>query len=188
MALTPAEAALCGTALGALATFSSAWFIQRATSRRERDNRVWDRRMQVYDEVMIVVRRMAELRETVLRTGVFPERRDGEAAVVDDVVPLLARLEIYATDPLLDACKGTFEAGHEWNWAWGAWRTQRGNNPRRGEDDELWVEFELAADKAREADGLVLDLLRAEVHREQRPKRRKLPERLRLRQVNRRQS
>ncbi|MGV9878291.1 hypothetical protein [Streptomyces sp. NPDC003006] len=180
MGLTPAEAALCGTALGATATFSSAWYIQRATTRRERENRIWDRRMEVYDEVMIVVRRMADLRETVLRTGAFPERRAGEAAVVDDVVPLLARLEIYATDPLLDACKDMFDAGHEWNWAWGAWRTQRGNNPRRGEDDDLWVEFELTVDKSRESDGIVLDLLRAEVHTEKRRKRRKLREILRV--------
>ncbi|CAM5411523.1 putative protein OS=Streptomyces alboniger OX=132473 GN=CP975_12865 PE=4 SV=1 [Streptomyces alboniger] len=161
-------AALSGTALGALATFSSAWFIQRATTRRERENRIWERRAQVYDEVMILLRRMAVLREAVLRTGRFPKRRTGEPGPVDDVVPLLARLEIYASDPLLDACEDMFAARKAWQWAWGAWRTQRDHHPRRSDDDDLWVEFEARARESSEADDVVLRLLRAEMHAERR--------------------
>ncbi|MEU6992495.1 hypothetical protein ABZ953_17785 [Streptomyces sp. NPDC046465] len=166
MGLTPAEAALSGTALGALATSSSAWLIQRATTRRERENRIWDRRMAVYDEVMIVVRRMAGLRETVLRTGAFPERRAGETGPADDMSPLLARLEIYGSDALFGACKRAFTAWRQWNLAWAKWRTQRENNPRISDNDEFWVEFKVTVRKSRKADRRVLALLRAEVHPE----------------------
>lgn len=166
MGLTPAVAALGGTALGALATFSSAWLIQRATTRRERENRVWDRRMAVYDEVMIVVRRLADLRETVLRTGAFPERRAGETGPADDMSPLLARLEIYGSDALLAACKRAFTAWRRWNRAWAQWHTQRENNPRISDNDEFWVAFRETVRKSRKADRRVLALLRAEVHPE----------------------
>lgn len=178
MGLTPAEAALTGTAFGALATFSSAWLIQRATTRRERENRVWDRRMAVYDEVMIVVRRMADLREAVRRTGTFPERRSGETAPTDDMSPLLARLEIYGSDELLAACKHAFAARRRWKLAWGKWHTQRENNPRISDNDTFWVEFKKAVKKSRKADRRLLSLLRAEVHPERISARRKMLMRL----------
>ncbi|WP_055569548.1 hypothetical protein [Streptomyces atriruber] len=178
MGLSPAEAALTGTAFGALATFSSAWLIQRATTRRERENRVWDRRMAVYDEVMIVVRRMADLRETVRRTGAFPERRPDDTGPADAMSPLLARLEIYGSDALLTACKRAFAARRRWNLAWGTWHTQRDNNPRISDNDEFWVEFKKTVKKSRKADRRVLSLLRAEVHAERISVWRKLQTRL----------
>lgn len=173
MGLTPAEAALTGTAFGALATFSSAWLIQRATTRREHENRVWDRRMAVYDEVMIAVRRMADLRETVRRTGAFPERPPGAPVPADDMSPLLARLEIYGSDALLTACKRAFAARRRWKLAWGSWCTQQDNNPRISDNDAYWVEFKRAVKKSRKADHRLLDLLRSEIHPERISMRRK---------------
>ncbi|MEV7197720.1 hypothetical protein AB0N81_38910 [Streptomyces sp. NPDC093510] len=172
MGLTPAEAALSGTALGAAATFSSAWLIQLATTRRDREHRVWEQRVAAYVEAMALVRRSGDLRETAVRTGELRGSRDGAAAPADDMPALIARLEIFGTDVALDVCRDAFEATDAWQWAWGSWRTQEGNNPRRSTNDRLWVEFENSAATSREADLRVLELLRAEVRGEQLGRRR----------------
>ncbi|WP_409237462.1 hypothetical protein [Streptomyces sp. PA5.6] len=166
MGLTAVEAALTGTTLGALATFSSAWLIQRATTRREHDSRVWEVRRAVYDEAVVVVHRAGHLRDEVLRTGAFPERPVGGADPEHDMIALVARMSIYGTDALVAACEGSREAMLGWTSAWGAWRTQPETNPRRSATDPLWVEFTRRVAASGAADARVLRELRREVRLE----------------------
>lgn len=167
--LTAVEAALTGTALGSLATFSSAWYIQRATSRREHESRVWERRRGVYDEAVIVMHRIGHLRDEVEESGRFPEREPGDPDPLGDMPALVARMDIYGTDELLEACERVSEALDGWNTAWGAWRTQRETNPRRSASDPRWVRFLDCVQVSREAESRVIGLLRADVHVEPPP-------------------
>ncbi|MFJ2773375.1 hypothetical protein [Streptomyces sp. NPDC087300] len=177
MGLTAAEAALTGTALGSLMTFSSAWYIQRATTRREREHRVWERRRDVYDEAVIVMHRIGHLRDEVEEFGDFPERPAGAPDPLGDMTALVARMDIYGSDELLAACERASEALDGWNWAWGAWHTQQETNPRRSMSDPRWVRFLEAVAASRAAESRVIGLLRAEVHLERPPTWWKLRER-----------
>ncbi|QEU94143.1 hypothetical protein CP970_27465 [Streptomyces kanamyceticus] len=175
--LTAVEAALTGTALGSLATFSSAWYIQRATTRREHESRLWERRRGVYDEAVILMHRIGHLRDEVEETGAFPERAPGDPDPVGDMTALVARMDIYGTDELLAACERVFEALDGWNRAWGAWHTQRETNPRRSASDPRWVRFLDLVKVSREAESRAIGLLRSDVHVERPPEWWKLRER-----------
>lgn len=78
MRITPAEAAIIGTSLGATATLSAAWITQRATSRRERERRLWDRRVATYDDLMSTVHTYAQLRAHTRRSFDLPELREDQ--------------------------------------------------------------------------------------------------------------
>ncbi|MFE0175679.1 hypothetical protein ACFWZ2_25490 [Streptomyces sp. NPDC059002] len=177
MGLTAVEAALTGTALGSLATFSSAWYIQRATSRREHEHRVWARRRDVYDEAVIVMHRIGQLRDHVEEFGKLPERAAGAPDPLGDMTALVARMDIYGSDDLLEACECASEAFNGWNLAWGFWRTRREVNPRMSASDPRWVRFLESVAASRAAEKRVIELLRAEVHVERPPKWWKVKER-----------
>ncbi|NEA56176.1 hypothetical protein G3I60_18980 [Streptomyces sp. SID13666] len=134
---------------------------QRSTTRREREHRVWDRRMAVYDESLILIHRIAHDRGEMVRTGILPERRNPQTDRAD-ITPVLAKLEIYGSDQLLAAHEKTFEAMREWINAWGIWKTQEETNPRRSDRDPLWVIVTEGVRKAEEADRRFVELLRAE--------------------------
>ncbi|TGB00773.1 hypothetical protein [Streptomyces sp. MZ04] len=161
MTLSPATAAIIGMSLGAVASFSGAWFTQRATDRRERESRVWSRRMDVYEEAMVIVRRLGGLRVELGRTGDWP---DGTGAALTDAEVLAARLEIYASVPVLKAHLATFRAMRAWIAAWEEWDNQEGGYARMAESDELWREFIRRVAESEKSDHEFLSILRKEVH------------------------
>ncbi|MEV0114225.1 hypothetical protein AB0H77_13385 [Streptomyces sp. NPDC050844] len=163
MTLNPATAAIIGMSLGAVASFSGAWLTQHATNRRERENRVWTRCMAVYEEAMIVVHRLGDLRAELSVEGKWP---DGTRAAVADAHVLAARLEIYAGSTVLDAHWATFQAMRAWIEAWQDWDSQEGTNPRVSRTDPRWREFTELVEKSEEADRQFLRILRKEVHGE----------------------
>jgi hypothetical protein len=156
----PATAAIIGTTLGALATIAGASLTQFLTNRRERESRVWSRCMTVYEDAMITVRRLGELRSELSTTGNWP---DGTGAAVTDSHVLAARLEIYATTEVLDAHWATFTAMQAWIAAWEEWDSQEGDNARVSETDELWREFMRSVDASKESDRQFWITLRREV-------------------------
>ncbi|MGB8945045.1 MAG: hypothetical protein WCD21_33160 [Streptomyces sp.] len=160
MGLNPAEAAITGTTLGAIASFSGAWLTQHATDRRERENRVWARCMDVYEEAMIAVHRVGDLRSQLSDTGDWP---DGTGAAVSDVHVLAARLEIYATAPVLEAHWNALQATRAWIKAWHDWDNQEGTNPRVSRTDPLWQKFTEHVKESEDSDQLLLGILREEV-------------------------
>ncbi|MEV2250678.1 hypothetical protein AB0I94_08890 [Streptomyces sp. NPDC050147] len=160
MTLNPATAAIIGTTLGAIASISGALLTQHATNRRERENRVWSRRMAVYEDAMITVHRLAELRSELSRTGTWP---DGTGAAVTDSHALAARLEIYATTEVLDAHLDTFTAMRAWMHAWEEWDNQEEGHPRVSQSDGLWREFIRCVDASVESDRQFWIILRKEV-------------------------
>ncbi|MGW6272690.1 hypothetical protein [Streptomyces sp. NPDC055060] len=162
MTLNPATAAIIGTTLGAIASISGALLTQHATNKRERENRVWSRCMTVYEEAMITVHRLADLRAELSRTGTWPQGV-GTGAAVTDSHALAARLEIYATTEVLDAHWATFTAMRGWIDAWEEWDSQEGDNPRVSESDALWREFTRRTEESKKADRDFWIILRAEV-------------------------
>ncbi|MCX4670869.1 hypothetical protein OG453_29945 [Streptomyces sp. NBC_01381] len=163
MTLNPATAAIIGMSLGAVASFSGAWLTQHATNKRERENRVWTRCMEVYEEAMIVVHQIGDLRTELSATGELPV--DARAAMAGTHA-LAARLEIYATKPVLDAHWKHFKAMHAWKSALEAWDAQEGTNPRASRADPLWRKFTDRVKESEEADRQFLSTLRTEVHGE----------------------
>ncbi|MFG2648440.1 hypothetical protein [Streptomyces sp. NPDC048436] len=160
MTLNPATAAIIGTTLGAVATISGALLTQYWTNKRERESRVWSRCMTVYEEAMIAVHRLGDLRSELRRTGNWPE---GTGAAVTDSHVLAARLEIYATTEVLGAHWATFTAMRSWIDAWEEWDNQEGDNARVSESDELWRKFILCVEASEESDRVFWITLRKEV-------------------------
>ncbi|MEU5957160.1 hypothetical protein [Streptomyces sp. NPDC047525] len=168
MGLNPAEAAITGMTLGAIASFSGAWLTQHATDRRERENRVWSRCMDVYEEAMVAVHRVGDLRAQLSSTGEWP---DDTGAAVSDVHVLAARLEIYATDRVREAHWTAFQAMRAWINAWHDWDNQEGTNPRVSQTDPLWAEFTKLVEESEDSDHQLLGILRDEVHGKRKPRR-----------------
>ncbi|MGW7073197.1 hypothetical protein ACWGII_37390 [Streptomyces sp. NPDC054855] len=160
MTLNPAIAAIVGTTLGAIASISGVLLTQVATNKRERENRVWSRCMTVYEDAMITVHRLAELRSELSRTGTWP---GGTSSAQTDSHALAARLEIYATTEVLEAHWATFTTMQAWMHAWEEWDNQEGDNPRVSEADELWREFIRCVEASEESDRQFWITLRKEV-------------------------
>lgn len=157
--LNPATAAIIGTTLGAIASISGVLLTQIATSRRERENRVWSRCMTVYEDAMITVHRLAVLRSGLSETDTWP---GGTGAAETDSHALAARLEIYATTEVLEAHWATFTTMRAWMHAWEEWDSQEGD-PRVSESDELWREFIRCVKASEESDRQFWITLRKEV-------------------------
>ena len=166
--LNPATAAIVGMTLGAVASFSGAWLTQHATNKRERENRVWSRCMAVYEEAMIAIHRVGDLRTELSETGEWPA--DTRAAVADAHV-LAARLEIYAAVEVLDAHWNTFQAMNAWIDAWRDWAKQDETNPRVSRADPRWRKFIELVKESEESDRQFLGILRKEVHGERKQRR-----------------
>ncbi len=172
MRLTPVETAVIGTAVGAAASFSSAWFVQRATLARERESRVWERRAAVYEEALTSVKRGERFRADVLETGALPEIPEQRRSEVQaDLV--LARLEIYGSPRLVEAHRRTAAEMRQWVRDFASWKEQatQGRTPVRSPADPLWAAVTLQADRARVVDLEFTGLVQADIQA-QRPGRR----------------
>ncbi|WP_405866763.1 MULTISPECIES: hypothetical protein [unclassified Streptomyces] len=175
MRLTPVEATLIGTTVGALASFSSTWFIQRATLARERESRIWERRAAVYEDALTSVNRGERFRAGVLETGDLPEVPGQRGREVEaDLV--LARLRIYGSRRVVDAHLGTIAAMTEWITSFATWREQaaHGRTPVRDPaTDPLWGTVLREAERARSVDLEFVRIVQEEIQADEaeRPRR-----------------
>ncbi|MGK3938147.1 hypothetical protein ABK046_06905 [Streptomyces caeruleatus] len=168
MRITPAEAAIIGTSLGATATLSAAWITQRATSRRERERRLWDRRVATYDDLMSTVHTYAQLRAHTRRTFDLPELEGVRNEAMHSAAALAARIELYSSAPLREACERSFDGMQRWLEAWEEWHEQGPSVRLPSQADGLWKKFTKRVEEAEEADSELLELLLADVHGERR--------------------
>lgn len=166
MRITPAEAAILGTSLGATATFSAAWMTQRATSKRERERRLWDRRTDTYADLMTTVHALAQDRARTELTGERPDDQSRSAAARESAGALAARVELYSSEDLRDACASAFTCADNWIEAWERWH-RRGPGVRlRSTRDRKWQTFTECVAASQDADSHLLKLLLKDVHEE----------------------
>ncbi|TDU01855.1 hypothetical protein EDD99_0235 [Streptomyces sp. 846.5] len=159
MAIDAAEAALIGASVGAAASIFTTTVTHLAAGRRERVARVWGRRAAVYDELVVIVRRVGRLRDAVLASGEFPAH--GEALVADTLA-VAARLGLYAPKHLVSAYSTSTEAMERWLRAWGEWHEQQETNARMSSVDPLWNAFVAGVETSENADQRLMRLLRAD--------------------------
>ncbi|MFJ4517477.1 hypothetical protein [Streptomyces sp. NPDC088816] len=173
MQLTPAAAALIGAGLTGTITFATGFLTQWATRSRDRDQRIWERRAAVYEDVLVLVRQMAEDRKNLVHHR-SSEPWDSDL-VPENLSRVYAKLEIYGTAELVKAHEESGEAMKEWLLAFLAWKDSAGENagvPRPGEDG-LWDVFLEKVKVAEETDAAFVAKLRADTLAV-RPKRRRL--------------
>ncbi|MFJ8779710.1 hypothetical protein [Streptomyces sp. NPDC102476] len=172
MRITPAEAAIIGTSLGATATLSAAWITQRATSTRERERRLWDRRVATYDDLMSTVHTYAQLRAHTRRSFDLPELEGVRSEALHSAAALAARIELYSSERLREACETSFDGMQRWLEAWEEWHEQGAAVRLPSQADGLWKKFTKRVEEAEEADSELLALLLADIHGERRRSRR----------------
>ena len=172
MRITPAEAAIIGTSLGATATLSAAWITQRAISRRERERRLWDRRVATYDDLMSTVHTYAQLRAHTRRTFDLPQLEGVRSEALHSAAALAARIELYSSERLREACERSFDGMQRWLEAWEEWHNQGEDIRLPSQADGLWKRFTKRVVEAEEADSELLRLLLADVHGERKGSRR----------------
>ena len=166
MRITPAEAAIIGTSLGATATLSAAWITQRATSRRERERRIWDRRVATYDDLMSTVHTYAQLRAHTRQTFDLPQLEGVRNDALHSAATLAARIELYSSEKLREACEESFDGMRRWLEAWEEWHDQGEDIRLPSKADGLWKKFTDRVEESEAADSELLDLLVADIHGE----------------------
>lgn len=166
VSISPAEAAIIGTSLGATATLSAAWLTQRATTRRDQERRLWDRRVDTYADLMSTIHAFARMRAQARLTGELPDSEERRATAQNAAVTLVARIELYSSEPLRLACQKSFDGIDKWQEAWEQWHNQ--GEDIRLEADKRWQRFARFVKESRAADRELLELLLADVHVHQR--------------------
>ncbi|MFE9605371.1 hypothetical protein [Streptomyces hokutonensis] len=173
MRITPAEAALIGTSIGATATFCAAWLTQRVTTKRDHERRIWDRRVDTYAELMRTVHTFARMRAEAQLTAELPQSEERKAEAHNAAVTLVARIELYSSEPLRLACERSFEGIDKWQEAWEDWHNQGADIRLASRADKLWRKFAERVKGSQEADRDLLDLLLEDVHgRQEEPEQR----------------
>lgn len=157
-------AALIGAAVGATASIATAWLTQRATSRRERERRMWDRRVETYDDMMATVRRFARMRAHAVRTSRLPDSPAGRDEADASAFLLTARIEIYGSTDLRAACEKAFAEIQNWMKAWEAWEQQGAGRRLASARDAKWLMFLTCTRDSEEADRRLLELVRRDVY------------------------
>ena len=162
MKLTPASAALISAAVTGTITFTTGFLTQWATRSRDREQRVWEKRAAVYEDVLVLVRRMAEDRNELERKGsAGPWDAD---LVPENLSRVYAKLEVYGTDDLIKAHEQSGEAMKEWLLAFMAWKESVGESPavpKPGEDAQ-WDVFLEKVKVAEQMDAAFVGKLRAD--------------------------
>jgi hypothetical protein len=171
--ITPAEAAIIGYSVGATATLSAAWLTQRATSRRERERRLWDRRVATYDDLMSTLHTYAQLRAHTRRSFDLPQLEGVRSEALHSAAALAARIELYSSEPLREACERSFDGVQRWLLAWEEWHEQGAAVRLPSQADGLWKKFTKRVEEAEKADSELLELLLADIHGKRRGPRRR---------------
>ncbi|MEV8247485.1 hypothetical protein AB0R01_27515 [Streptomyces rochei] len=174
MEMTPVIATLLGAGFGALMTLLVAVMVQRATLKRERDHKLWERQIAVIEEMMRHERNLAQKRREAMRNpdpelDVFLSLK----SVFDeaDVSKITANLELYGSPVLKAAHQAAFEAWRDWLVEFTQWQ---GHNKRTGpghteeeraeavrETTKRWPNVERVSVKADEAYDELVKVMRA---------------------------
>ncbi len=159
-----AVAALIGAVVGASASITAALLTQRATDRRDRERRMWDRRVDTYDDMMATIHRFARMRAHAERTGRLPESRGRRDEARGSAQLLTARIEIYSSEKLRGACEKAFAEIQNWMRAWEAWHERDVGLRLQSDKDAKWQVFLQCVRDSKEADRALLDLVHIDVH------------------------
>ncbi|MEV0734581.1 hypothetical protein AB0I51_01150 [Streptomyces sp. NPDC050549] len=166
MRITPAEAAIIGTSLGATATLSAAWTTQRATSRRERERRIRDHRVATYEDLMSTVHTYAQLRAHTRQTFDLPQLEGVRNEALHSPAAPAARIELYSSERPREACEKSFDGMQRWLEAWEDRHDQGPDVRLPSRADGLWRKFTDRVEESEAADSELLDLLLADIHGE----------------------
>lgn len=163
MNLTPAIAALMGAGITGSLTLLAGLSTQWLTRSREREQRVWERRAGVYEDLLVVHREFADDRRKVRRTGVMGEAQSADLS--EGMARIEAKLEIYGSRKLIDAHKRHFEATKDWFVAFVKWDPQAGSSkpPAPGADPE-WDRVLEKMGVAEEAEKGLMAEIRRDTH------------------------
>jgi hypothetical protein len=123
MRLTPIEATLIGTTLGASATLIAAAVTQRGTRARERDHRLWERRADALEETHRVMLAFARVRAETLRTKAVPDELDPDRP--EDPARLVeTKIALYASKAVGKAHTAWFDALKAFLVSFVGWRSE----------------------------------------------------------------
>jgi hypothetical protein len=174
MRFTQAEAVLSGAGVAGFFTLLAVLVTHFASRRREHDqrqeqryweheHRLWERRANVFDDVMTEVHKFASVRETVMDSEEFPEY-ERYLKETDESFPALAgRIELYSTDELLEVHAKMFDTRQAWMAAWRKYAS-RPLDERLRDADPRWQEFSAQVAASRKADVEVVLMLRKYLH------------------------
>lgn len=172
MQIAPVITTLVGAGFGSLSTALVAVAVQRATRRREREHKLWERQVAVIEESLKHERNLASKRKEVMRNpdvDVFLELKDVFNA--SDIPKIMSNLELYGSPAMKDAHEAAFEAFRDWLVEFHEWQ---GHNKRTGpgpteeeraeavrETTRRWPMVEKASDKAEDAYNELVRVMRA---------------------------
>jgi hypothetical protein len=174
MEITPVIATLLGAGFGAFTTALVAVVVQKATLKRERDHKLWERQVAVIEEMIRHERNLAHKRQETMRNpdpevDVFLSLKP----VFDeaDVDKITANLELYGSPALKAAHQAAFEVWRDWLVEFVQWQ---GHNKRTGpghaeeeraeavrETTRRWPNVEKLSAKADEAYDELVKVMRA---------------------------
>ncbi|MCX4588408.1 hypothetical protein OG819_01225 [Streptomyces sp. NBC_01549] len=175
MEITPVMATLLGAGFGSLSTALIAVVVQKATLKRERKHKLWERQVAVIEESLRHERVVALKRNEVMRnpgpeTDVFLALK----SVFDeaDVSKIMANLELYGSPAIQAAHRTAFEAWRDWlvdfvDWQKWNKRTGPGHEEEKEraeavrETTKRWPNVEKLASKADEAYDELVRVMRA---------------------------
>ncbi|MFG2373705.1 hypothetical protein ACGFY9_19800 [Streptomyces sp. NPDC048504] len=169
MALQPVEATLIVGTASVLASTSAVLVTHRLTRNRERQHRVWDRRMDTYKEALRVRRVLAQHRADVLHA------KSAKAALLDAegefkaFMLMQAQLEMFGSPAIRALDTLSLAAFNHWNRALSEWRelharatAHHSNADMWAAADEKWAEVEDFAKTVDLADRQLADAVRDE--------------------------
>ncbi|WP_089107439.1 hypothetical protein [Streptomyces hyaluromycini] len=172
MDITPVITTLVGAGFGSFTTALVALSVQRATLKRERQHKLWERQVAVIEESLKYEREVVRKRHEAMRNP------DGDLFLAlnevfkeTDMSKISANLELYGTPAMRQAHDATFAAFRDWIAAFIGWQ---GHHKRTGpgheeavraeaarETTRLWPEVEKLATKADETYDDLVKVMRA---------------------------
>ncbi|WP_424570815.1 hypothetical protein [Streptomyces sp. CH-036] len=162
MKLTPATAALLGAGVTGFFTLLAGLSTQWLTRSRDREQRVWEKRAAVYEDVLVLVQRLAQDRQELVRDGAAGDWDPD--LVSENYSRVFAKLEIYGSDGLIKAHKESDAALMQWLTAFVSWRSRAGQNPEIPQPGQnaAWDDFLEKARAAEATDEAFVAKLRAD--------------------------
>ncbi|MFF8968233.1 hypothetical protein [Streptomyces sp. NPDC014995] len=172
MEITPVIATLLGAGFGSLTTALVAVVVQKATLKRERDHKLWERQVAVIEELVKHERNLAYKRRDSMRDpegDVFLALDD--AFKQTDLAKINTHLELYGTPEMKAAHDATWQALRDWLVEfieWQRWNRKTGPGHEEHERAEAvrettkrWPNVEKLSAKADGAYDEMVKVLRA---------------------------
>ncbi|MFJ8139198.1 hypothetical protein [Streptomyces sp. NPDC096013] len=169
MALQPVEATLIVGTASVLASTSAVLVTHRLTRGRERQHRVWDRRMDTYKEVLRVRRVLAQHRADVLHTKSPKLAIHDVEGELKAFMLMQAQLDMFGSPAIRGLDTLSLAAFNHWHSALSEWSELHARATAHFGDKEMWAaadlkwaEIEEFAKTVDQADRLLADAVRDE--------------------------